>query len=66
MVLHGFEDRVDRFLTERVVLLRQGIGLVDEEDASHRFADLLLGLERRLADVAGHETGAVHFDQLSL
>ena len=66
MVLHRLEDRVDRLLPERVVLRGQGVGLVDKEHAAERLLDLLRRLDRRLADVARHESRPVRLDKLPL
>ena len=66
VVFHGFQDRVDRFLAEGILLIGgQGIGFIDEEDTAHGRFDLLLGLESCLSDKAGYQSGTVGFHQLS-
>ena len=46
-------------------LLRQRVGLVDEQHATERPTDDLLDLERRLADVARDEIGPRDLDELA-
>ena len=67
VVFHGLQQRLDR-LAAKVVLAagREGIRLVDKQHAAERPLDHFLRLQRRLADVARHQTGAVHFHQLAL
>ena len=64
VILHCLEDRVDRFLSESVVLLGERVRLVDEQNSAHRFFDLFLRLEGRLSHIPGYQSGAVDFDQL--
>ena len=66
MVFHCFEDCVDSFLAERVVLLCQRVCFINKQNASHSLLDLFLGLEGSLSDIARHKAGAVHLDELSL
>ncbi len=67
VVLHGLEERLDGLAAEVVLAAGgEGVGLVDEEHAAEGGLDDLLGLEGGLSDVARHETGTVHLDELAL
>ena len=66
VILHGFQDRVDGFLTEVFLSGSQRVCLVDKQNSTQRFLDLLLGLQGSLPYIAGHKSGPVHLHQLSL
>ena len=67
MILHQLDQRVNRLAAKVVVhaLARQGVRLVDEQDAAQRAVHNLRHLARRLADVARHQAAAVGLNQLS-
>ena len=68
VVLHVFQQDLDGLPAEvvPVVLIHQGIGLVDEQHAADGLLDDLLGLQGGLPHKAGHQAGAVHLHQLAL
>ena len=64
LVLHLLDQGVDGFLA--VLVAGQRVGLVDEEHAALGLLDLVGGLLRGLAEVAGHQLRPVALDQLAL
>jgi hypothetical protein len=66
VVLHALQERLDRLRAEveAVGLRREGIGLVDEEDAVERPADRAVGLDRGRADELADEAGPVDLDEV--
>ena len=67
VVLHEFQQRVDRFPAEisaRSGRARKRIGFVDEENAIQRLVALLQHFGRGLPDKAGDDVGAVNLDQM--
>jgi hypothetical protein len=70
VVLHPLQERLDRLGAEVEAAVpasrRERVGLVDEQDAVERAPDRPVGLERRLADVAADQRGAVDLDEVSL
>ena len=67
MVLHGLQHGIDGLLSEIIFRFAiEGVCLVDKQHAAHGLFDGLLGLESRLAHIAGHKAAAVHLHQLSL
>ena len=70
IVLHEFQQRVDRFLAEVGTAAAgrggEAIGLVDEQDAVERLAAFVERLGRGLPEIAGDEAGAVGLHKMSL
>ena len=66
VVFHGLEQRINGFLSKVVfTVAAEGIGLVDEKHAPHGFSNHLFRFQRRLSHIAGHQTTAVCFHQVS-
>ena len=68
VVLHAFQQDFDGLAAKivAVLLVDQGVGLVDEQHAAQSFLDDLLGFQGGLSHISGHQAGAVHLDELSL
>ena len=66
VILHRFQDRIDRFLSEIIRLGNQRISLIDKEHAAQSFLDLLLSLDRSLSHISGNQPGTVNLNQLPL
>ena len=64
VVLHLLHEGVDGLLA--VLVAVEAVGLVDEQDAAVGLRRDLRGLDRGLAEVAGHQLRAVDLDQLAL
>ncbi len=66
VILHLFEQCVNRFLTEVIIAarLRESIGLVNKQHAAKSFFDFLLRFSRCLAYKLSHKVGTVDFDNL--
>ena len=64
LVLHLLDQGVDRL--GAVLVAGERVRLVDEEDAADRRRHHLGGLDRGLAEEAGHQLGPVDLDQLAL
>ena len=66
-ILHTFQESIHCFLSEIITALTAGqrIGFINKQNTAQRLLDDLLDLERRLADIAAHQTGTICFDEMS-
>src|SRR5579883_837774 len=64
MVLHQLEKCLDRFRSEVFAFAKQGVSLINEQNAVERATGDLLCLESRMANVAADETGTIDLNQM--
>lgn len=68
VVFHELEQRVHRFLSERVFSItfrHQGIGLIDEEHTTECFVQHFCCFDCGLADVPRHKASPVRLDTMA-
>ena len=64
MILHCFQQGVDRFLSENITLTAEHVCFIDKQDASHGPRNDLLCFDSSLSDIPCNKTASVDLDQM--